>query len=101
MIDGPAFGTGLHATTALCLEALLAELQLCTAGKSVENSLRVPPSPAPTLVRRVGRSGRLVLSGIRQSLAGDVESAYRRLGMRQVRAQVRDGWTALTFHATW
>jgi ribosomal protein L11 methylase PrmA len=49
----------------------------------------------------VGRSGRVVLSGIRSSLASDVDQAYRRVGMRQVRAQSRDGWSALTFHASW
>jgi ribosomal protein L11 methyltransferase len=56
---------------------------------------------APTLARRVGRSGRIVLSGIRSSLAADVEQSYRHVGMKLVRSQARDGWTALTLHASW
>jgi ribosomal protein L11 methyltransferase len=170
MIDGPAFGTGLHPTTALCLEALDDELSawppdqpkcvldvgtgsgvlalaaLASGVPSVvavdidadavrvaaENArlnglssrlLLVHGGPeslsgfwplvlanvlsaplmdmAPILVRRVGRSGRLVLSGIRSSLAADVEQAYRHVGMRLVRSQARDGWTALTLHSSW
>lgn len=166
MIDGPAFGTGLHPTTALCLEALddelaawrptsvldvgtgsgilaLAALQAgvdravaidieadavrVTAENARLNGLssrlhlvRGGPEAlsgswplvfanvltaslmemAPTLARCVGRGGRLVLSGIRSSLAADVEQAYRHVGMRQVRTRARDGWAALTFHAS-
>ena len=48
-----------------------------------------------------GGSGRLVLSGIRVSVANDVESAYRRVGMTPIRTQSREGWVALTFHASW
>jgi|SRR4051794_6152252 ribosomal protein L11 methylase PrmA len=167
MIDGPAFGTGLHPTTALCLEALHDELTgsvppraldvgtgsgvLALAALScgvprvvavdIDNDavrvaagnarlngvssrlLLVRGGPealagswplvlanllaapliemAPVLTRRVGRSGRLILSGIRSSVGADVEQAYRRLGMRQVRTGARDGWTALTLHASW
>ena len=56
---------------------------------------------APTLARRVAGHGRLVLSGIRSSLASDVERAYRDVGMRLVRAETRDGWSALTLYAPW
>jgi ribosomal protein L11 methylase PrmA len=170
MIDGPAFGTGLHPTTALCLEALDDELtawppdqpkrvldvgtgsgvlalaalasgvprvvaididadavrvaaenarlnglssrlQLVLGGPEalggswplvLANVLAAPlMDMAPTLARRVGRRGRLVLSGIRSSLAPDVEQAYRHVGMRLVRSQTRDGWTALTLNASW
>jgi ribosomal protein L11 methyltransferase len=170
MVDGPAFGTGLHPTTALCLEALDDELtawppeqpkrvldvgtgsgvlalaaltwgvprvvavdidadavrvaaenahlnglssrlHLVHGGPEalsgfwplvLANVLAAPLiEMAPILARRVGRSGRLVLSGIRSSLAPDVEHAYRRVGMRLVRAQARDGWTALTLHSSW
>jgi ribosomal protein L11 methyltransferase len=167
MVDGPAFGTGLHPTTALCLEALddeltawrpqsvldvgtgsgvLALAALCIGVPRVvaldidaaavrvaaenarlnglasrlylvhggpealsgswplvlANVLAAPLMEMSfTLARRVGRGGRLVLSGIRSSLAADVEQAYRRVGMKQVRTQARDGWTALTFHASW
>jgi ribosomal protein L11 methyltransferase len=167
MVDGPAFGTGLHPTTALCLEALDDELAAwhpervldvgtgsgilalaalswgvsrvvaididaeavrVAAGNARINGLssrlhvvhgelaalsgswplvlaNVLAAPlvdmAPMIARHVGRSGRVVLSGIRSSLASDVDQAYRRVGMRQVRAQSRDGWSALTFHASW
>jgi len=169
MIDGAAFGTGLHPTTALCLEALDDELTAWRPGRVLDvgtgsgvlalaalslssdvshvvaididaNAVRtaaenarvnglssrlhvvhggpetlagswplvlanVLTAPlidmAPTLVRRVGGGGRLVLSGIRSSLAGDVEQAYRHAGMKHVRSQARDGWTALTLHAPW
>ena len=157
MIDGHAFGTGLHATTALCLEALddevrawspasvldvgtgsgvlalavlragvprvvavdtdagavrvavenarlnglAARLTLVRGGPEalsgawplvLANVLAAPLiAMAPTLVKRVARSGRMVLSGIRASLARDVEQAYRHVGMRQIDAQTRGG----------
>jgi ribosomal protein L11 methyltransferase len=167
LFDAPAFGTGLHPTTALCLEALDTELDTSTpssvldvgtgsgvlalsalalgvpeavaididseAAKAAEDNaalngvasrLRVVhggpealagswplvvanvlASPliemAPTLAERVGHSGRLVLSGVRTSLAREVTSAYQRVGMRQVSANRRDGWSALILHASW
>lgn len=169
MVDGPAFGTGLHPTTALCLEALDDELtawppdqpklvldvgtgsgvltlaalasgvprvvaididadavrvaaenarlnglssrlHLVHGGPEalsgfwplvLANVLAAPlMDMAPILARRVGRSGRLVLSGIRSSLAADVEQAYRHVGMRLIRSQARDGWSALTLHSS-
>jgi ribosomal protein L11 methyltransferase len=167
LIDAPAFGSGLHATTALCLECLnneidgfhpanlldvgtgsgiLALAALCagvpravavdTDGEAVRataanarlngltsrltllqggpeavsgawplvvaNILAAPLiAMAPTLGRRVGRGGRLIVSGLRASLAPDVEQAYGRVGMRQIRVHTRDGWSALTLHASW
>lgn len=170
MVDGPAFGTGLHPTTALCLDALDDELTAWPADQPkrvldigtgsgvlalaalafgvprvvavdidadavrvaaqnarlngfawrlhlihggpdalngtwplvLANVLAAPlMEMAPAIARRVGRSGRLVLSGIRSSLAADVEQAYRHTGMKLVRSQARDGWTALTLHASW
>jgi ribosomal protein L11 methyltransferase len=167
MIDGAAFGTGLHPTTMLCLEVLEEELitslpdrvldvgtgsgvlalaALCAgvpgavavdidadavraarANASVNglsqrlqvvhgdveavsgvwplvlaNILAAPLiEMAPALARRVGHGGRLVLSGIRSSLASDVERAYRHLGMRQVATRTRDGWSALVLQASW
>jgi ribosomal protein L11 methyltransferase len=56
---------------------------------------------APVLVRRVGHQGRLVLSGIPVSVERDVDEAYRRLGMRRVRATPRAGWVALVLQASW
>jgi ribosomal protein L11 methyltransferase len=167
LVDSDAFGTGLHPTTALCLEALEEEvlaarpttvldvgtgsgilalaalhagvpaavaididaeavrvaarnarlngltsrLGLVQGGPAalsnawplvLANVLAAPLIDlAPTLARRVDRRGRLILSGIRTSLARDVERAYRRAGMQQVGAQSRDGWTALILHASW
>jgi ribosomal protein L11 methyltransferase len=167
LIESPAFGTGLHSTTALCLEALedlidsdrpehlldvgtgsgvlaLAALQLgvCRAmgididadalraaaqnahlnglGDRLElrhggpdtvdgtwplvlaNVLAAPLiEMAPVLVRRLGHHGRLVLSGIPSSVAGEVEQAYRRLGLRTTGRRTRDGWDAIVQAASW
>jgi ribosomal protein L11 methyltransferase len=167
MIDGPAFGTGLHPTTALCLDALDDELAAWRPDRMLDigtgsgvlalaalfygvprvvaididadaievaadnarlngltprlhlvhggpealagawplvlaNVLAAPLiDMAPAIARRVGHAGRLVLSGIRSSLAPDVEQAYRHVGMRLVRSEARDGWSALTLHASW
>jgi ribosomal protein L11 methyltransferase len=166
LVDGDAFGTGLHATTVLCLEALDEELNawhpasildvgtgsgilalsalsagvpralaldideeavrvaaenarlngvasrltLVRGGPEAINGLwplvvaNVLAAPliklARTLARRVSRGGRLVLSGVRSSVARDVERAYCHAGMRLVRADRRDGWCALTLHAS-
>ena len=167
LIDSAAFGTGLHQTTAMCLEAIEEALQPSTpdalldvgtgsgvlalaallmgvplalgldidaqalraaaenarlngldrrlrlvrggpdavAGTwplVVANLLAAPlVELAPVLARRVGHHGRLVLSGISASLEPDVDRAYRRLGMHQVRAQSRAGWSALVLQASW
>jgi ribosomal protein L11 methyltransferase len=167
LLDESAFGTGLHATTALCLDVLDAELNawapdrmldvgtgsgvlaLAALARGVRRAVgididadairtaaanarlnaltsqlalaragpealggawplvfaNVLASPliemAPALARCVGRSGRLILSGIHGAVAADVDAAYRRLGMRQVGRESREGWTALTFHASW
>jgi ribosomal protein L11 methyltransferase len=167
MTDSAAFGTGLHPTTALCLETLqdlvaaappdrvldvgtgsgvlalaallhgvpraagidtdpdalhaaldnarmngLADrLELTHGGPDIvsgawpivlANVLAAPLiEMAPVLVRRVGRRGRLVLSGISDSVAPDVERVYHRLGMQPLGRSTRAGWTALVMHATW
>ena len=167
LVDAAAFGTGLHPTTALCLEALeeaveiappdevldvgtgsgilalgalmmgvprahgtdiedealrvAAEnarinaldqrLQLTRGGPEALTGTRplvlanVLPGPliemAPALARRVGHHGQLVLSGIPSSVDDDVDRAYRRLGMRLVRARPRAGWVALVLQASW
>ena len=56
---------------------------------------------APTLVRRVGHHGGLILSGVAASLEEQVGEAYRRLGMQRVRAAARGGWVALLLRASW
>lgn len=167
MVDGPAFGTGLHPTTTLCLEAidddvtawqpaamldvgtgsgilalaalhvgvrrvvaidvdadairiadenarlngLRARLHLVHGGPEaiggswplvVANVLTAPlVEMAPALARCLARGGRIVLSGVRASLAPDVEQAYRHVGMRPVRVETREDWAALTFRASW
>jgi len=167
LVDGAAFGTGLHATTALCLEAMedmfdagipdrmldvgtgSGVLALAAVRRGVrravaldldEDALRIAAENGrineagdrlalvcggPEAVRgqwplvvaniraaelmelaqpiasRVASRGRLVLSGIPQSVASAVERAYRRLGMRSVSAAERDGWTALVLQPTW
>ena len=56
---------------------------------------------APVLVRRVGRRGRLILSGIPWSLESEVRQTYQRLGMRHIRSETRAGWTVLVTQASW
>jgi ribosomal protein L11 methyltransferase len=56
---------------------------------------------APTLVRRVGARGELVLSGIPASVEPDVARAYRHLGMQLVNVESRGGWVALRLRASW
>lgn len=56
---------------------------------------------APILVRRVANRGRLILSGIPQSLEADVRSAYQRLGMRHIDSATRAGWVVVVFQASW
>lgn len=167
LVDTGAFGTGLHPTTALCLEALRdaltavpaervldvgtgsgilalaaltlgvprvlgvdvdrealpvaarnarlnaletrldlehggADLVIGTWPLVLANVLAAPLiEMAPTLVRRVGRRGRLVLSGIPDAVTPDVEHAYRHLGMLHVHTATRTGWTALVLQASW
>jgi ribosomal protein L11 methyltransferase len=167
LIDGAAFGTGLHPTTALCLEslqdvipnlrphalldvgtgsgilalaglmmgvpralgididdgalrvaaenarinALEARLELVHGGPDivpgmwplvVANVLAAPLiQMAPALVRRVGRSGHLLLSGIPAAVERDVDRVYKRAGMRRVCERSRAGWVTLEFQATW
>jgi len=167
LADGPAFGTGLHPTTALCVEILqdlvddatidsmldvgtgsgilaLAALRLGVAratGLDIEaaalavatenarlngledrfalvagdasavdgrwplvmaNVLAAPLiEMAPVLAQRVAHGGVLVLSGITDGLAVDVDRAYRRVGMYSALTRVRDGWVALEHRPTW
>jgi ribosomal protein L11 methylase PrmA len=56
---------------------------------------------APVLVRRVGCRGRLILSGIPESLASEVSQIYQWLGMRHIRSETRAGWTVLVVQASW
>ena len=56
---------------------------------------------APMLVRRVGHHGYVVVSGMTDAVAPEVERAYRRLGMRHVELRSRGGWAALVLQASW
>jgi len=56
---------------------------------------------APVLVRRLGKRGRLILSGISSSLAFEVRQAYQHLGIRHIGSKARAGWTALLLEASW
>ena len=68
----------------------------------VANVLAAPlMEMAPTLVRRVGRRGRLILSGIRWSLESEVRQAYQHLGIRHIDSKTRAGWTVLMAQASW
>ena len=165
--DGPAFGTGLHPTTALCLEALEREIRVSSPARLLDvgtgsgvlalaalllgvpravaidvdaaaiemaranaatndlqdrlalvhggpeavngawplvtaNILSAPLiEMAPAITRLVGRGGRLVLSGLRSSLAPDVTRAYRHLGMSSCDEHARDGWAAVVLRPSW
>ncbi|MGC4083389.1 MAG: 50S ribosomal protein L11 methyltransferase [Vicinamibacterales bacterium] len=167
MHDSGAFGTGLHPTTALCVEAienaidvvqpdrlldvgigsgvlalsaLLKGTPQATGLDIVENVLRVAAENAalngledrltlihggpdavagtwplvvanvlaaplidmaPTLVRRIGHTGRLVLSGIPEAMDADVTRTYTRLGMRHVMSDARAGWSVVVLDTTW
>lgn len=167
LADGPAFGTGLHPTTVLCLEAIELELSgsvpaavldigtgtgilaLAALRSGVERAIGIDLEPhavaaaahnaainglrarlqlvrcgpeaiagrwplvlanilaapliamAPGIAALVGRRGRLVLSGVRASLAPEVAQAYRRCGMHVSAEHARDGWSALTLRASW
>jgi ribosomal protein L11 methyltransferase len=167
LVDAAAFGTGLHPTTALCLEMLQEAVEIAppdavldvgtgsgvlalaalmmgvpralgididdeALGVAAENAringlderlqlalggpdrvtgtwplvlANVLAAPliemAPTLARRVGHHGRLVLSGVPASVEQDVDGAYRRLGMRRLRMKSRAGWVVLVLRATW
>ena len=56
---------------------------------------------APAIARRVGRHGRLVLSGIPLSVEQEVDRSYRHLGMQRIGRTSRAGWVALVLRATW
>ena len=60
----------------------------------------------PSLVQRLLQSGITVPTPIQQaaippSLEGDVDRAYRRLGMYHLRVQSRAGWSVLVLLASW
>ncbi len=93
------------------LNALEHRLQLTRGGPEtvtgtwplvVANVLAAPLiDMAPTLVRRVGHQGQLVLSGIRSAMEHDVAHAYRHVGMQHVRVTSRGGWIAIVMQASW
>jgi ribosomal protein L11 methyltransferase len=164
--DSAAFGTGLHPTTVLCLEALqdavergpetlldvgtgsgilaLAGLLLgvrravgvdideealhAAARNAALNGVRrrirlvhggpeavsgtwplvlanVLAAPliemAPTVAKRLGHRGQLVLSGIPSGLGAEVIRAYERQGLHLLRVTSREGWVAVVMLASW
>jgi len=56
---------------------------------------------APVMARRLGRRGRLILSGIPRSLESEVRQAYRHLGMWPLGSRTRAEWIALLLQASW
>ena len=56
---------------------------------------------APRLVRALGPSGRLVLSGIRAHEAAEVRRAYTWLGLRASGEDARDDWVRLELTTPW
>lgn len=56
---------------------------------------------APLVARRLASRGRLILSGIGETLAFEVIEAYRHVGIRHRETLSRNGWVALHLHASW
>jgi ribosomal protein L11 methyltransferase len=68
----------------------------------VANILAAPLTEmAPVLVRRIGCGGRLILSGIQESLEAEVRRVYLRLGLRHLTTERRAGWAAVLLQASW
>ena len=101
LLDSPAFGTGLHPTTALCLEALDEMVPFADSCVLLDVGTGSGVLALGALVRRVDRTGVLILSGVADSLQEHVTDAYRRLGMRVVTVTSRAGWSAIILRASW
>jgi ribosomal protein L11 methyltransferase len=56
---------------------------------------------APVLVRRLATRGRLILSGIAESLESEVRRAYQHHGVWHVDSKTRGGWAMVTCRASW
>ena len=68
----------------------------------VANLLAAPlMDMSSVLVRRVGKGGRLILSGIAASLDAEVKHCYQHLGMRLSESHTQNGWTMLLFRTSW
>jgi ribosomal protein L11 methyltransferase len=76
LIDAAAFGTGLHPTTALCLEAL-------------DEAMQIPPAPPDTVLDVGTGSGVLALSALRlgasRAMAIDVDDEALRVAAHNAR----------------
>jgi ribosomal protein L11 methyltransferase len=92
------------------LNGLEGRLQLVRGPEAVEgywplivaNILAAPLiEMAPALVRRLRSGGRLILSGIPQSLESEVRQTYRHMGIGHTDSHQRGGWTALVARASW
>ncbi|MFL6416454.1 MAG: 50S ribosomal protein L11 methyltransferase, partial [Bryobacteraceae bacterium] len=56
---------------------------------------------APVLVSRLGKRGRLILSGIPSSLETEVRRAYEHFGIRHIGSKTRGGWAVIIAQALW
>lgn len=56
---------------------------------------------APLLARRLSTRGRLILSGITDTLEAEVRQAYRHVGIEHRETRSRQGWVALSLQTTW
>lgn len=56
---------------------------------------------ATILATRLSSRGRLILSGITDTLEAEVRQAYRRVGIEHRETRSRNGWVALSLHTTW
>lgn len=79
------------------VESLTASFDLILANIRAPELMRL----AMPIVRCVDARGTVLLSGIRESEAEDVERAYRQLGLRALARETREGWTRLELLASW
>ena len=93
---GPAFGTGEHPTTRMCLKAI----EECTppgawsmldvgAGSGILDMM-------PHFSRVVAPGGRLILSGLLEGQSAAVKPALERAGFKDLRISQEEEWVCVT-----
>ncbi|MBS1825216.1 MAG: 50S ribosomal protein L11 methyltransferase [Acidobacteria bacterium] len=107
-IDPSALETAAHNAR---LNQLENRLQLVAGGVGdisgtwplvVANILAAPLiEMAPVLARRLSSRGRLILSGITDTLEAEVRQAYRHVGIEHRETRSRQGWVAVCLQTTW